>query len=240
MQTSRSSIGVDSSMLSLLGHWFGNDAHPASAALRKRCAARGWTLKRNRDGEGFVIEPGARCPWRLEWGSSQRSYLVGHELRLRAMVGIDPQTFAVLMPAGLMAQLEQQVFAQSTQSVKTQLDEHLPEEMRWLAMGHHLSPKRLGALGGPFEAVGNVPGWMGEWLAEPFASRLLAFAGVPEGLREAWPNTPAMALMVKRGELVWRVQMDPPSSDRLEAAVEVFESAWQQAMPFSESQPQAL
>lgn len=227
-------------MLSLLGHWFGNDTHPASAALRKRCAARGWTLKRNRDGEGFVIEPGARCPWRLEWGSSQRSYLVGHELRLRAMVGIDPQTFAVLMPAGLMAQLEQQVFAQSTQSVKTQLDEHLPEEMRWLAMGHHLSPKRLGALGGPFEAVGNVPGWMGEWLAEPFASRLLAFAGVPEGLRDAWLNTPAMALMVKRGELVWRMQMATPSPDRLEAAVEVFESAWQQAMPFSESQPQAL
>ncbi|WP_396271352.1 hypothetical protein [Ideonella sp.] len=227
-------------MLSLLGQWFGHDAHPTSAALRKRCAARGWTLKRNREGEGFVVEPGGRSPWRLEWGPSQRSYLAGHELRLRAMVGIDPQTFAVLMPAGLMAQLEQQVYLQSTQSVKTQLDEHLPEEMRWLAMGHHLSPRRLGGLGGPFEAVGNVPGWMGDWLAEPFASRLLAFADVPQGHKDAWPRTPAMALMIKRGELIWRVQMEAPSVHRLEAAVEVFEAAWQQAMPFSESQPQAL
>ena len=227
-------------MLSLLGHWFALDAHLVTAALRKRCAARGWVLKRNRDGEGFVIEPGVLAPWRLEWGVSQRGYIVGHELRLRAMVGIDPQTFAVLMPAGLMAQLEQQVYAQSTQGVKTQLDEHMPEEMRWLAMGHHLSPRRLGVLGGPFEAVGNVPGWMGDWLAEPFASRLLAFAGIPEGHSAPWGPTPAMALMVKRGELILRLQLDSPSPSRIEAAVDVFEGAWQQAMPFSESRPQAL
>ena len=56
--------------------------------------------------EGFVIDGrlGA-TPWRLEWGPSQRPYILGQELRLRAEMGLVSDLQVVLLNRVLQEQI---------------------------------------------------------------------------------------------------------------------------------------
>ena len=56
---------------------------------RKRARPR--LQARRRDDDGFVIDGQLDgTPWRIEWGPPQRTYIDGHELRLRMELGLPP------------------------------------------------------------------------------------------------------------------------------------------------------
>lgn len=224
-----------------LSHWFFHRGGiPGWSAVRAACAERGWTVKATHERDGFVVEaPASPLGWRLEWGPSQRPYLGSHELRLRGDTGIDPQTFALLMPGSLMDLLERELYAQFTDSVQTRLDDSTPEEMRWLAMAERLSPQDSGPLRAGFAAVGNVTPWMSDWLAGPLGEALLAWAETsrdqpgPGAATGTAPALPLMALILRRGQLVLRLAMRQPAPERLAQAVAFFEVALAQTRRFA-------
>ena len=83
-------------MLNTIRRWFSGASGASWTGASQWAQARGYAFKRSRDGDGFVIEPtGANPPWRLEWGPSQRPYIEGPELRLRAVVRV--RTFLQLL-----------------------------------------------------------------------------------------------------------------------------------------------
>ena len=112
----------------------------------------GWAARRGASvrevpGEGFVVD--GRCddtPWRLEWGPSQRRYIAGHELRLRAAPGVAAEVHAALMTRRLAERLESEVYNAFVRGVQTHLDVDTPPEARWLALLPRLEAARLGPL----------------------------------------------------------------------------------------------
>lgn len=214
------------SMRKSLSQWLlRRPAVPAWASLQAACQQRGWVAKLTHEHDGFVVEAPA---WRMEWGPAQRDYLGSHELRLRADIAVDPQLHALVMPRALMAQLEQALYRQFVESVQTRLDDETPEEVRWLAVSERLSSAQLGPLATDFGAVGNDSGWLTAWLGGPLSPALAAWRPADAGESEA---PPAMALMLRRGQLVWRLALARPTASDLISAVKVFETAWHALTP---------
>ena len=92
-------------------------------------------LRAVRDPEGFVIDGrSGETPWRLEWGPSQRSYIQGPELRIRADVAVPRELQALVLNRELMVAMEKAVFDQYVEGVQTRIDTATPPEMRWLVM----------------------------------------------------------------------------------------------------------
>ena len=104
---------------------------------------RGARFKRSRDGAGFVVEGRFEAStWRLEWGPPQRSYIAGHELRLRMELGLPQELNMLVLSRPLMEALERSAFEQYTAQMQTRIDDTTPEEMRWLAMFPKLKSAR--------------------------------------------------------------------------------------------------
>ncbi|MBQ0931269.1 hypothetical protein [Ideonella alba] len=142
------------------------------AALEAWAQLRGWQFKPARTQDGFVIES---ADWRLEWGPSHRAYLGPQEMRLRATLDIEPEAHAVVLPRALQAALEAELYQSFTGSVRTHLDEALPEEVRWLAVSTRLGSAELGPLRDALGAAGNVDVFLRAWLSGP-TGELLAQA----------------------------------------------------------------
>lgn len=170
---------------------------------------------------GFVVEGrlGAQ-PWRLEWGPSQRPYIDGPELRVRAELGLPSDLQALVLDRTLQAQLEKAVFDQYIESVQTRIDDQTPPEMRWLVMYGKLAGAELGALRDRFAAVSQAKAWLMQWLDGPLTPALLAaplITGQP------------MVLMVSRGRLTLRTGLDAPQPQDLDAWLRLFHQAMREA-----------
>lgn len=166
---------------------------------------------------GFVAEGrlGAQ-PWRLEWGPSQRPYIEGAELRIRAELGLPPALQAMVLDRTLQAVMEKAVFEQYVESVQTRIDDQTPPEMRWLVMYPKLGSSELGALRDRFAAVSQARDWLARWIDGALGQALLAaplVTGQP------------MVLMVSRGRLVLRTQLPEPVPQDLDAWLRLFHSA---------------
>jgi hypothetical protein len=133
---------------------------------------RGHAFKRERDGQGFVIDGKLdSTAWRLEWGPPQRPYIAGHELRLRMELGLPPDLQMLLISKGLMETLEKQAFEQFTQSNQTEIGTATPEETRWLVMFPKMpmnGSKTLRAnFGGVSSLANEGPAWLDGRSATP-------------------------------------------------------------------------
>ncbi len=171
--------------------------------------------------EGFVIDGKlGTSPWRLEWGPSQRPYIEGHELRLRAELGLHSELQLVVLNRVLADQMEKSVYDQYIEGVQTRIDNQTPPEMRWLVMFPKLGSAELGPLKDRFVALGSVKNWLGKWLDGPLAQSLLS-------VRVA-DNVPVV-LMIGRGRLMLRTAMTDPSVAPLQAWLRVFEAAMREA-----------
>jgi len=171
--------------------------------------------------EGFVIDGRlATTPWRLEWGPSQRPYVKGHELRLRAELGLASELQVVVMNRLLAEQMEKSVYEQYVEGVQTRIDNQTPPEMRWLVMFPKLSAADLGALQGPFVALGSIKPWLLQWLEGPLRAALLA--------QRLEPHVP-MVLMIGRGRLMLRTELADPELQPLQAWLRLFECAIREA-----------
>jgi hypothetical protein len=170
---------------------------------------------------GFIVEGrlGA-LPWRAEWGPSQRPYVEGPELRIRAELGLKAEVQALVLDRLLQANVEKAMFDEYVEGVQTRIDNQTPPEMRWLVMFPKLSGAELGALRERFSAVAPGPGWVMGWLDGPLTEALLAApltAGQP------------LALMVAKGRVTLRTALVDPLPKDLDAWLRLFHTAVREA-----------
>ncbi len=203
-------------MSALFKRWLSGDQEAAASGwpeARRWAESAGHRFAVGRGGEGFVVESQtAAAPFRIEWGPSQRNYIAGQELRVRADVGpaTDVQMLAATRP--LMERLERDVFEQYTEGTETRIDEQTPEEMRWVVLYPQVPGKVLGALRERFGLLSNRPRASTLWLEEGLAG--------PLARTSAWHDAAApMVLVVQRGRFVLRLGVPQPRIAVLDGAL---------------------
>jgi hypothetical protein len=182
--------------------------------------------------EGFVVDGrlGA-TPWRLEWGPSQRPYISGQELRIRSELGLGPDLQVVVMNRALHAQMEKSVYEQYVEGVQTRIDNQTPPEMRWLVMFPKLAGHEMGTLKDRYTALGSRKPWLLQWLDGPLTAGL-------QTLRIE-PGVPVV-LMIGRGRLMLRTELDEAAVPRLQIWLRLFETAMREARRVANESPDAL
>lgn len=183
--------------------------------------SRDWQLRPVRGAEGFVVDGrfGADA-WRLEWGPSQRTYIEGPELRIRADLDVPKELQALVLDRGLMERMESSVFEQYVEGVQTRIDTHTPPETRWLVMYPKLGSAELKSLRESWGAVSSFKPWLCRWIDGPLAT---ALAGV-----RAAPERP-LVLMVARRRLTLRTALAEPDLPLLQRWLRLFEGALREA-----------
>ena len=195
-------------------------------AITSWAETRTFTFRPMPQNDGFIIDGRVGAvPWRLEWGPSQRPYIEGGELRLRAELGLGKELQVVVLNKTLQEAMEKAIFEQYVEDVQTRIDNETPPEMRWLVMFPKLSEKELGRLKDRFAAVGNSKGWLSKWVGGPLGDALMS---------QALPADTPLVLMVARGRLMLRAQVNEPTADGLEAWVKLFETALSEARDVAE------
>ncbi|MEP7101915.1 MAG: hypothetical protein ABI781_15500 [Burkholderiales bacterium] len=186
---------------------------------------RGHGFKRVRNEDGFVIDGLLEGkPWRIEWGTPQRAYIEGHELRLRMELDLPGEAQMLVLSRPLMDSLERKTFEEFTDNVQTQIGTKTPEEMRWLVMFPKVNLANLKALRNRFGAVASAPAVGLSWIEGPLANMLEKAAG--DWLREEQP----LVLMTLRGRAYLRMQLGAPEPQTVAAALALFETAVAQAV----------
>ena len=143
----------------------------------------------------------AATPWRLEWGPSQRPYIQGQELRLRAELSVPRELQALVLNRELMESMEKAVFDQYVEGVQTRIDTTTPPEMRWLVMFPKLSGTELRTLRDGYGALSSYKPWLQQWLAGSLTPALAALptsaerplvlmigAPPPDACARRWPS----------------------------------------------------
>lgn len=210
-------------MLDSIKRWFGQTPPPVPGwgELSAWARANHWMLRPVREPAGFVIDgQSGPTPWRLEWGPSQRSYIAGAELRLRADLPVPRELQALVLNRELMETMEKAVFEQYVEGVQTRIDTATPPEMRWLVMFPKLASGELRSLRDGYGALSSFKPWLQQWLAGDLTPTLAAMptdAGRP------------LVLMVARRRLSLRTALSQPDVKALEAWLRIFECALQAA-----------
>lgn len=179
------------------------------------------------EAEGFVVDGRlGTLPWRLEWGPSQRPYLQGMELRVRAELGVPAEVQALVMDRALQAVLEKQMFDHFVEDVQTRMDAQTPPEMRWLVLFGKLSGSELGALRERYVALAAHRGWLLAWLDGKLTASLQAHA-LAQGQ--------SVVLMISRGRLTMRTALGDPAPAELERWLRLFQVALREARRAAEA-----
>jgi hypothetical protein len=210
-------------MLVTIKRWFGSTAPQIAgwSDLSSWARSNQWTLRAVREPEGFVVEGRSEnFAWRLEWGPSQRSYIQGAELRIRAELSLPRELQALVLNRELMDSMEKAVFDQYVEGVQTRIDTTTPPEMRWLVMFPKLSTTELKSLRDGYGALSSYKPWLQQWLGGALSP---ALAALPTS-----PDRP-LVLMVARRRLCLRTALAQPDPAGLDAWLRLFECAMQQA-----------
>jgi len=216
-------------MLESIKRWLSGGSPRSGFDLVQAWAeSRGHQFKRPRDSEGFVVDAlRAAPPWRLEWGPSQRAYIAGHELRLRAETGGTSEVQMLVMSRTLMEQLERQVFESFTEGLQTRIDTATPEEMRWLVLYPKPPASDLKSLREKFGGTASVPNLLPQWVDGPLADKLAQ-------ARTSWLGDDPLVLIVHRKRLTMRLRLESPDPGRVTSAVALFEVALREARRVAE------
>jgi len=171
--------------------------------------------------EGFVIDGrlGA-TPWRLEWGPSQRPYIQGQELRIRAEMGLSSELQLVVMNRTLQESMEKAVFDQYVEGVQTRIDNQTPPEMRWLVMFPKLSGADMPLLKERYVALASTKTWLRQWL-DGALSQVLSAQSVEADV--------PVVLMIGRGRLMLRTALADADVAPVQHWLRVFETAMREA-----------
>lgn len=216
-------------MLEGIKRWLGGKTAPASQAATpvdlasfadwsRRGAVR---IRSPRETEGVIIEGRAgEWPWRLEWGASQRPYVLGRELRIRCAPRLPADLQAIVLNRPLQEAIEKTLFEQYVEGVQTRIDTETPAEMRWLVMYPNLSRAELGSLQERYAATANHKPWLLNWLSAGLGQGLL-------GLHA--PASTAFVLMVNRGKMTLRTELDEALPRTFEPYLRLFETALREA-----------
>lgn len=220
-------------MLDSLKRWIGGGPEgPDGRPLAAWAKQRGHEFKKVRDEQGFVVEShgsgGEQPPWRLEWGDPQRSYVSGRELRLRTELSLPPGLQMLLISRSLAERLESDAFDRFTQDMQTQIDNSMPEEMRWLAMFPKANLSQYKGLRGHFVVVSSAAPPVVAWLAGELAARL------EEALNGVLADDPPFVLMTLRGRVYLRLEASSLNAAMLDEIVAIYDTAVRRAMVAAE------
>ncbi len=182
-------------------------------------------IRSPRDSGGLIVEGKTDClPWRIEWGASQRPYVPGQELRIRATLPLPPDLQAnlqaIVLDRPLQEAIEKAMFEQFVEDVQTRIDTDTPAEMRWIVMHPRLARAELGELHERYAAAASLKPWLQQWLAGPLAPALLA--------RRDEAGTP-FVLTLNRGRLTLRTALEEASPGSVEPQLRLFETALREA-----------
>jgi hypothetical protein len=171
--------------------------------------------------EGFVVDGKlGTTAWRLEWGPSQRPYIQGHELRIRAELGLPAELQALVMNRALQEKMEKDVFDQYVEGVQTRIDNQTPPEMRWLVMYSKVSGNDMPDLRDRYIALASSKIWLTHWLQGPLTQAFSALRVDAE--------TPVV-LMIGRGRLMLRTALKDADLAPIQAWLRLFETALREA-----------
>ena len=174
-----------------------------------------------REGDGIIIDgKAADVPWRLEWGASQRPYVVGRELRIRGELKLPSDLQLIVVNRVLQEAIEKTMFEQFVEGVQTRIDTETPAEMRWVVMYPKLNRTELGDLAERYAAVSSIKPWLQQWLAGPLSSGLAGLSLDP---------ATAFVLMINRGKVTLRTEVDEATPRGFEPHLRVFETALREA-----------
>jgi hypothetical protein len=183
-------------------------------------ASRQFTLRVVQN-EGFVIDGKlGTTAWRLEWGPSQRPYIEGQELRIRAELGLPAELQALVMNRALQEKMEKDVFDQYVEGVQTRIDNQTPPEMRWLVMYSKIAGSDMPELRDRYIALASSRTWLNHWLQGPLTQAISSLRVDVE--------TPVV-LMIGRGRLMLRTALAEPELTRIQSWLRLFESAMREA-----------
>jgi hypothetical protein len=210
-------------MLDSIKRWLGAAPPEAEgwAELAAWAKSRQWTLRAVREPAGFVIDGRAGAtPWRLEWGPSQRPYIDGAELRIRADLSVPRELQAMVLNRELMESMEKAVFEQYVEGVQTRIDTTTPPEMRWLVMFPKLSGAELKTLRDGYGALSSFKPWLQQWLGGALTPALAALPTAAER---------PLVLLIGRRRLSLRAALPSADPVSLEAWLQLFECALHEA-----------
>ena len=178
--------------------------------------AEGHAFKHVKDkaGGGHVVESAAG--WRAEWGSSQRPYIIGKELRFRGDTGVPGDVQLILVSKVLAHTLESDVFSRFTNAMQTQIDNTLPDEMRWLAMHPHVRLPEGTALSRRFSLFANAEPVMAHWLDADTVQAL------EEAVTSWWSDSLVLVITLNRGILTARMSGQPIAMAQLKLVSALF------------------
>jgi hypothetical protein len=161
--------------------------------------SEGLTFKRvsHKTAGGYVVESGRG--WRAELGPSQRPYIIGKELRFRGDTGMHGDVQLVFCSKVAAQMLESDVFSRFTNAMQTQIDQSLPEEMRWLAMHTKVALNASPTLHRRFSLFCNAEALAQKWLDAEMMSTLESAA------TQWWTDSLMLVLVLNRGMLTLRM-----------------------------------
>ncbi len=185
-------------------------------ALSAWAKSQGFAFKRVKDktGGGYVVETDQG--WRVEWGSSQRSYITGHELRFRCDTGLPGDVQMILVSKAVAQTLESDVFSRFTNAMQTQIDNTLPDEMRWLAMHPRVSLSASAMLAKRFALFCNAEAVMQSWLDAPTVQELESAAA------NWWTDGLLLVMTLNRGMLTLRMPGQNVEAGQLQLVGKLF------------------
>ena len=215
-------------MLEGIKRWLsGSSTEQGSSGLGGIDSFKGWSrsahvqVRSPRDAEGLIVDGKLdNVPWRLEWGASQRPYVLGNELRIRAELPLPHDLQAIVLNKVLQEAIEKTMFEQFVEGVQTRIDTETPAEMRWVVMYPKMGRGELGDLRDRYAAVSSIKPWLQQWLAGPLTTSLAALKIEP---------ATAFVLMIGRGRVTLRTEVEDASPGTVEPHLRVFEVALREA-----------
>lgn len=215
-------------MLQGIKRWLsGTSPDQGSSGLSGIDAFKGWSrgpqvqVRAPRDADGLIVDGKLDAVhWRLEWGASQRPYVLGNELRIRAELPLPHDLQVIVLNKVLQEAIEKTMFEQFVEGVQTRIDTETPAEMRWVVMYPKMGRGELGDLRDRYAAVSSVKPWLQQWLTGPLSTSL---AGL-----KIDPAT-AFVLMIGRGRVTLRTEVEDASPGTVEPHLRVFEVALREA-----------
>ncbi|RZL03374.1 MAG: hypothetical protein EOP36_05180 [Rubrivivax sp.] len=174
--------------------------------------AEGYAYKtvRDKDGGGHVVHAEDEN-WRVEWGTSQRSYIRGKELRFRSETKLPPDVQILVLSRVLAHALETEVFSSFTNAMQTQVDNTLPDEMRWLPMHPRVALTEPVVLAKRFVVLSNAEVVARRWLDDDL------LAVLEEAATTWWTDALTLVMTVNRGRLTIRMPGQPLEEAQLKA-----------------------
>jgi hypothetical protein len=162
-------------------------------------------------------------PWRIEQGKPSRDFIKGLELRARGEMNVSEDVAVMIMSRALKNELDKRAFALYTDTLQTQIDPHLPEEMRWLSMYEEVGWEQVGnEFLDQYAILADRKEHAMAWVTPEIVHQLMAWPS-------SEPDVPRV-LMVLRGKVYLRMQIGDGDLPTAEHASRIFTTACDSAV----------